>query len=112
MINLTIVAQQALKSLLEARNSSASQGLRLSVSQGGCAGWQYEMKVDLPQATDLIIEDNGVRIFIDSQSKDYLKDCQIDYSDELSDAGFRIINPNADRSCGCGTSFEPKKTHS
>lgn len=82
-------------------------GLRLAVRKGGCAGWQYEMRVGQPEAGDLLIEDRGARVIVEAGSVDHLRGCEIDFSDELTDSGFKIHNPRAARSCGCGTSFEP-----
>ena len=84
-----------------------SAGLRLAVEKGGCAGWQYAMKVDEPVATDRIFDQEGVRLIIDQESLPFLTDSCIDYVDSLNDSGFKVNNPNAARSCGCGSSFEP-----
>jgi len=106
MISLTPKATIELTSLLANRTQSATSGLRLGVSRGGCAGWQYEMKVAEPEAGDTIIEAGGARVIIAADSVEKLSGCAIDFSDDLTDAGFKIINPQAVRSCGCGTSFE------
>jgi len=106
MISLTSKATSELTSLLANRALSASSGLRLGISRGGCAGWQYEMKVAEPEAGDVIIEAGGARVIIAADSLEKLSGCEIDFSDDLTDAGFKIINPQAVRSCGCGTSFE------
>lgn len=105
-MTLSSRAAQELASLLAERADSASAGLRLAVRRGGCAGWQYEMKVAEPEQGDEVIEQDGARLIVAADSFERLRGCQIDYSDELSDAGFKVINPNASRSCGCGTSFE------
>ncbi|MDX1681348.1 MAG: iron-sulfur cluster assembly accessory protein [Akkermansiaceae bacterium] len=106
MMTLTPQAAQQLAALLADRADSTTAGLRLAVRRGGCAGWQYEMKVAEPEADDEVIEQDGARLIVAADSRDRLAGCQIDYSDELSDAGFKVLNPNASRSCGCGTSFE------
>ena len=106
MMTLTSIAAQRLASMLADRAGSATAGLRLAVRRGGCAGWQYEMQVAEPEEGDEVIEQEGARLIVAGDSLDRLSGCQIDYSDELSDAGFKVINPNAARSCGCGTSFE------
>ena len=106
MMTLTSIAAQRLASMLADRADSATAGLRLAVRRGGCAGWQYEMQVAEPEEGDEVIEQEGARLIVAGDSLDRLSGCQIDYSDELSDAGFKVINPNAARSCGCGTSFE------
>ena len=108
MITVTPSAVKHLRELLEDRGGSPSAGLRLSVEKGGCAGWQYTMKVDEPAATDEIYSQEGVKVIVDRESLLFLTDSAIDYVDSLSDAGFKVINPNAARSCGCGSSFEPR----
>lgn len=108
MITLTDAAADHLRELLESRNASPDeQGLRLFVEKGGCAGMNYAMKIDAPSESDLVAERDGVRVFVDPDSLAYLNGSQIDYEDSLNDAGFKVRNPNAARSCGCGTSFEP-----
>lgn len=108
LIVITGKAQQELKSLLESKSSSLTAGLRLGVSKGGCAGWQYEMKVAEPESGDEIVESGGARVIVAADSLEKLRGCELDYSDDLTDAGFKIHNPKARRSCGCGTSFEPE----
>jgi iron-sulfur cluster assembly protein len=81
-------------------------GLRLAVVPGGCAGWQYEMKVADPQVGDHVCEKDGARVIVSADSIPFLAGSEVDYIDDLSDSGFRVNNPNASRSCGCGTSFE------
>lgn len=106
MITLTENASKELADMLNTRTVPAGTGLRLAVRRGGCAGWQYEMSVATPEADDVIIEEGGARVILAADSLDRLKGCAIDHSNDLTDAGFKIINPNAARSCGCGTSFE------
>lgn len=106
MITLTPPAAQALADLLARKQAPAGHGLRLAVSRGGCAGWQYLMNVAAPAPGDAIVEQSGARVIVAADSVDFLRGCEIDWSDDLSDAGFKVHNPNAARSCGCGTSFE------
>ena len=108
MISITSTAKASLVSLLDRKNAKPSQGLRLSVQKGGCAGLQYSMEVEEKQAGDIEAGDQEARVFIASEALEYLEGMTLDYSISLSDSGFKIINPNASRSCGCGTSFEPK----
>ena len=110
MITASESAVKHLRVLLEGRDAPSGSGLRLLVKKGGCAGMEYAMKVDVPVSGDSVFEpDATVRIIVDAQSLPLLDHSQLDWSDELSDEGFKIVNPNAARSCGCGTSFEPKQ---
>lgn len=105
MITLTDQAAVALLDLIASKGSG--EGLRLAVEKGGCAGLQYVMELDRPNDSDSIIEHRGAKVFIDPESAAMLHGSSLDYEDGLSGAGFRIHNPRATRSCGCGTSFEP-----
>jgi iron-sulfur cluster assembly accessory protein len=106
MITVTDNAVKHLSDLLH--NKDAGSGLRLGVHRGGCAGMEYIMKVDQPALEDQIFADSGVNIIVDRESLDFLDGACIDYQESLNDSGFKVLNPNAARSCGCGTSFEPK----
>ena len=108
IIGITEEARRELGALLESKSASATAGLRLGVSKGGCAGWQYEMKVAEPEAGDEIVEIGAARVIVAADSLDKLRGCEVDFSDDLTDAGFKIHNPKARRACGCGTSFEPE----
>lgn len=108
MISITLNAVNHLKSLLAEKQASGDSGLRLRVEKGGCAGMQYTMGLDTTRDGDCVESQDGVQIIIDAQSLPYLRGCQIDYVDSLSDSGFKLNNPNAARSCGCGSSFEPQ----
>ena len=80
--------------------------LRLAVTGGGCSGFQYNFALDDARAEDdLAIEEGGVTVLIDSTSLEFLKGAEIDYVDDLIGAAFKVNNPNATSSCGCGTSF-------
>ena len=84
----------------------AGSMLRVAVNGGGCSGFQYDFEITLDQnADDIVIEKDGVRVLIDAISLEYLAGSEIDYAEELIGAAFRINNPNAVASCGCGTSF-------
>jgi iron-sulfur cluster assembly protein len=81
-------------------------GLRLGISGGGCSGLSYVIKFDThPRERDRVFEFDGVRVFIDPKSFVYLQGMTLDYEETLMRQGFNFINPNATRSCGCGTSF-------
>jgi iron-sulfur cluster assembly protein len=107
MIIVTESAVKQLQSLLAGEPDAAGKGLRIFVEHGGCAGLQYGMALDAQKEGDEIIERDGVRFLVDNESATYLAGSTVDFTDGLSGAGFRIKNPNAVRSCGCGTSFEP-----
>lgn len=80
--------------------------LRVAVNGGGCSGFQYEFAITGERnPDDLAIEKDGVTVLVDDVSLQYMTGSQIDYADELIGASFRIVNPNATASCGCGTSF-------
>jgi iron-sulfur cluster assembly protein len=107
MIQVTDAAARNLRVLLDEKGAGPGEGLRLSVDKGGCAGLQYGMAIGAPGPGDAVVERDGVRFIVDAASASYFEGCSIDYSDDLAGAGFRVVNPNAARSCGCGTSFEP-----
>jgi len=106
MIEPTSEAVRHLRELLKTSHASEAAGLRLGVEKGGCAGWQYVMKVDTPTEEDQVLERDGVRFFVSPESAPHLRGLRLDYVDSLNDSGFKVDNPNAVRSCGCGTSFE------
>jgi iron-sulfur cluster assembly accessory protein len=106
MIIVTDSAVKQLQSILADEPEAAGKGLRIFVEHGGCAGLQYGMTLDERKEGDSIIERDGVQVLVDGESAKYLSGSTIDFADGLSGAGFRIQNPNAVRSCGCGTSFE------
>ena len=106
MITITQKAAVELAGMLAAKAAGATAGLRLAVRRGGCAGWQYEMKVGEAEEGDTVVTSGGARVIVAGDSVEKLRGCEIDFSDSLTDAGFKIHNPMAARSCGCGTSFE------
>jgi iron-sulfur cluster assembly accessory protein len=80
--------------------------LRVAVTGGGCSGFQYSFALDDAQLDeDLVVEKNGARVLIDPVSLDFLAGAEIDFTDDLIGQAFKINNPNATASCGCGTSF-------
>ena len=107
--NATItVTKKAVKQLKTAMKNDGDENqiLRMSVEGGGCSGMTYKMDFDKAQREfDKVFESNGLKIVCDLKSWLYLKDVKIDYSNDLLNGGFKITNPNADRTCGCGTSF-------
>lgn len=104
-IIITDHATKKLKELLEAQNKQGS-GLRIRVLPGGCAGFQYALNFEKNSVEDdQIIEVNNVKFIIDNESMTHLKGAKVDYVDGLQGAGFKISNPNAKKTCGCGQSF-------
>lgn len=105
LITVTNDAASKISELL-AREGKEGYGLRVFVSGGGCSGYQYGLMFDeATQEDDEIIEENGVKLFVDSESAMLLYGAEIDYLDSLMGAGFTIKNPNAVSSCACGQSF-------
>jgi iron-sulfur cluster assembly protein len=110
MIQVTDSAVGQLRALLAAAQPApAQQGLRVQVAKGGCSGLQYEMSLAQRQDGDAVVRRDEVEFYVDAASADYLRDATLDFQDGLTGAGFRIVNPNAARTCGCGTSFEPAR---
>ena len=110
MINVTENAVRQLHSLLQTQNAVEQKGLRVQIAKGGCSGLQYEMVLDEKKAGDTIVERDGVEFFMDAESASMLKGATLDFHDGLTGTGFRIVNPNATRTCGCGTSFEAARS--
>jgi len=103
-----IVTEGAVKKLKNVMKSDNKEDyfLRMSVEGGGCSGMTYKMDFDKQQKEfDKVFKSNGLTVICDLKSWLYLKDVEIDYSDDLLNGGFKIKNPNAERTCGCGTSF-------
>ena len=104
-MSLTENAMDEVKSLL-AKTENTGKNLRLYIEQGGCSGMQYGMVFDEKREGDLVSETSGVSVLIDPVSINYLRGAVVDYSDSLTAGGFKISNPNAKQSCGCGKSFQ------
>ena len=108
VISLTPAAAGAVKDLLSKRNLEG-YALRVFVSGGGCSGFQYGMALEgNARDTDMTFEYEGVKVVVDEISIDYLRGATIDYVDDIMGSGFKIENPNAVSSCGCGSSFRTK----
>lgn len=105
ILTVTPAAVQVIQSLLTQRNIP-NHALRVFVSGGGCSGMQYGMAFEeTSRDFDKVVEVDGVRLIVDPTSLMYLQGAIIDYVDSLMGGGFRIDNPNAVSSCGCGHSF-------
>jgi iron-sulfur cluster assembly protein len=109
MINVTDTAVRQLRVLLKEKAGAAQKGLRVQIVKGGCSGLNYEMALDEKKPGDAVVERDGMEFYIDSESAGYLSDATLDFRDGLTAVGFQIVNPNAARTCGCGSSFEPAK---
>jgi len=105
--NIT-VTPKAVEKILEsfAREGVSGGGLRLGVLGGGCSGLSYQFKYDKePRPNDHVFQFEGVKVFVDPKSMLYLNGMTLDYKETLMYSGFAFENPNAGKSCGCGTSF-------
>jgi len=88
------------------RHEPAGTMLRVSVEGGGCSGFQYKFDTERTQAADdIVIEKSGATVLIDPVSLNYMAGSEIDFVDDLIGSAFKIHNPQATASCGCGTSF-------
>ena len=94
MIKLTSSSEEYLRNIIEAKDLTDETVLRLWVSKGGCAGMEYQMKLTKAEPDDTVIESNGVKVSVDSDSIPYLEGSTLDYSDDLNDSGFKLLNPN------------------
>ena len=101
------VSARAAKRIAEIlKTEPANTVLRLAVTGGGCSGFQYNFALDETRMDDdLVVERDGATVLIDPVSLDFLKGAEIDFSNDLIGAAFKVNNPNAQSSCGCGTSF-------
>jgi iron-sulfur cluster assembly accessory protein len=103
-VALSAAAAERIKAVLAGEPAGA--GLRVAVEGGGCSGFQYEINVaSAPNDDDLIVERDGARVFVDPVSLPFLLGSEVDWVDELIGASFKVKNPNATSSCGCGVSF-------
>ena len=108
-VNLTPAAAQAVSDLLSKRNLEG-YALRIFISGGGCSGYQYGMALENNiREQDLKFAQHGVEIVVDEVSINYLRGASVDYEENLMGGGFKIENPNAVSSCGCGSSFKSKE---
>jgi iron-sulfur cluster assembly accessory protein len=106
VVRVTESAASEIKLMLAKEVESTGKGLRVYVEAGGCSGMQYGMVFDEKRQDDLTVELHGVSVVVDPFSANYLRGSVIDYVDSLTGGGFKISNPNARQSCGCGKSFE------
>jgi len=106
MVSITERATENVKHLLKEKGVEGG-ALRVFVAGGGCSGYQYGMALaQEAEEDDLVIEQDGVKLVIDPESAPLLKGAEIDYVEDVMKSGFTIFNPNATRSCACGSSFD------
>ena len=106
MISVTEKAKERITALRAEEGRAEHSNIRVSVKGGGCSGLMYDLGFDeeiIP--ADQVFEDKGVKILVDKKSLLYLLGTTLDFSDGLNGKGFQFINPNANRTCGCGESF-------
>jgi iron-sulfur cluster assembly accessory protein len=108
-ITLTEAAQQEVKRILNSQQKP-HWGLRVGVKDGGCSGMSYLMDIEeAPRANDHVFDCGGIKVFCDPKSYLFLNGLVIDFSNALLNGGFKFTNPNAMRTCSCGTSFSTGK---
>ena len=104
MITITEQAATKAKTLMESQNKDA-EGMRIQVLPGGCAGFSYNMIFEKKRDGDKVIEVKGFKVFVDEDSLSFLDGSKVDYVETLNESGFKVDNPNAKSTCGCGNSF-------
>jgi iron-sulfur cluster assembly accessory protein len=104
VVQLTPSAAGEIQALLQ-KSENIGKVFRVYVEQGGCSGMQYSMTFDEQRTDDLSSQAHGVQVLVDPFSAQYLRGAVVDFSDSLTSGGFKISNPNARQSCGCGKSF-------
>lgn len=111
MITLTDRAATELQDLISSQDKQ-NAALRVWVAGGGCSGLQYGMALDdnAPEAEDNVFEQAGIKVYVDPISLNYMEGASVDYVDDVLGGGFKIENPNAVSSCGCGSSFKTEGT--
>ena len=108
MIEVTPRAVEKIRKTLAANHVEG--GFRLGVVGGGCSGLSYKFKLEAaPRASDNIFEYDGVHVYVDPKSYEFLKGLTLDYSESLLESAFVFHNPNAKKSCSCGKSFQPNE---
>ncbi len=109
-LTLTEVAELRLRTFLQGSSKSENQsqrGVRFSITDGGCSGYQYALDIiNEPKSDDLCEQLGKVRVYIDKNSAPLLEGVVVDYVEGLTQSGFKFLNPNATDTCGCGQSFQ------
>ena len=106
MLTLTTTAANEVRKFMEGESAGPESGLRIRVVPGGCSGFSYSMQIeDGPRPGDEILDQAGLKLFVDLFSRQYLEGVQVDYVNSVMGSGFTFSNPNSTGSCGCGSSF-------
>lgn len=106
MVTMTVTASEKVQDFIQEHGVEGEAGLRVAVLPGGCSGFQYGLNIeDEPESDDEVIDIQGVRIFVDPFSAQYLDGVEIDFVESFMGQGFTFRNPNASGGCGCGSSF-------
>ncbi len=105
-VSLTPEAVEEVQRMIAGESEPDGKALRVYVEQGGCSGMQYGLVFDETRDNDRVMDFDGVPVVVDPISADFLRGSVVNFSDDLNDSGFKITNPNAKVSCGCGKSFE------
>lgn len=107
-VTLTELAELQLRTFVRAiPKPTPERGIRLAVKDGGCNGYEYDIKIaEAPQPEDEVSQVGSLRIFVDPRSAPLLNGVVLDYVDSLLESGFKFTNPNATDTCGCGKSFQ------
>lgn len=106
VVMLTDTAVTEVRKFMDAESAGTEAGLRIRVVPGGCSGFSYSMQIeDGPREGDEILDQSGLKVFVDRFSQQYLEGVQVDYVNSVMGSGFTFSNPNASGGCGCGSSF-------
>ncbi len=106
MMTMTVTAVAKVEEFIQEHGVETDAGLRVAVLPGGCSGFQYGLNIeDGPESDDEVVEIQGVKVFVDPFSAQYLEGVEIDYVTSFMGQGFTFKNPTASGGCGCGSSF-------
>ncbi len=107
-VQLTEIAAQEIKRVIEEQKMPAGVALRIAVAGGGCSGFEYKLgfEENVDEQSDIVRQIHGVRVAVDKKSSLYLDGTEIDYHNGIEKRGFVFNNPNATKTCGCGSSFQ------